>query len=167
MKAFQKLLVCFVLQLGAISLVAAKEKDVSSNIGSYFLKEQQLQQGKTFLNDGCCQTFVLAWELGVPHTSVVYSQSAILAPHAAYVLDIEKAKRYLQSKLDTPIINYELNLFLGVVTKAPVRPYMDFESRALKRSESGIRIMKKDFLSHSTFKLEKSKKGKVFYKAIS
>lgn len=166
MKVFQKLLVCFALQIMAISLVA-KEKDVSSNIGIYFLKKSQLAHSKTFVNNDSSKTFVLAWELEVPNTNIVYSQNTIITPGSSCVLDIDKAEQYLKTKLGRSVAHYELSLSLGVVTKAPIRPHMDFESRALKGAEKGFRIIKKDFLKHNVFKLEKNKKGKLLYKAIS
>ena len=161
MKVMKILFIFFCLQIVSISLIS-KEKDLSSNIGLYVLKEYQvIGSPKIFINDTCCKTFIISWELAVPNSDIIYSQHKILAPASQYKLDMSKAVDYLKSKFDKNIINYELGLSLGVVTQAPIEPRMDFKYRALSKTEKGLRIRHDDFLQNNTFRFNKNKNGKI------
>ena len=160
-------LMFFCMHLVMLSLLAKEE---TTCIGRYVLSEMQLADHKVFENDSS-KRLLLRWrvcpiENDIVGEDIAYVQHAIIPSHKSYELDLSKAADFITLKAGKIIKKYEVNLSVGIVSKAPKKPHADLSCRSLKWSESGSQMKKNEFLGNHTFRLKKAKNGQILYQAI-
>ena len=159
MKVMGKGLLCAMFNLISIGSISAES---STCIGRLLLKTSECKRSKTFIND-TDKSLVVKWQVKCSTTDVFYVQTPLVCPGYSCTLDFAKAVNFIQKKSGKKCDTYELDLFLGVVTKAPIRPRTQFDYRALHGPEKGLFLTKNEFLGYKTFRLYSTERGQILY----
>ncbi len=133
-----------------------------TNIGQYFIKKTDMQSIKTFENQSH-KTLMLRLEVADPHSDRIFVRHKTLPRGALFQIDLADALKFLGRLADKKTTKYGVDVYLGVVTKAPVAVDQDLMWRPLKGIEKGIRITQSDFLNNDLFALDCLESGSFFY----
>lgn len=152
----------FVMVMGALLLVDCVLSESSTNMGRFILSVAQCKGSKTFVNN-TKKSLVVKWKVTCPESDEIYVQSPLVLPGQSCKIDMTAALRFIQSKTDKKSDHFGLDLSLGVVTKAPIRPHTQFDYRALRGPEKGIFLTKNEFVRHSVFRLYEANNGQICY----
>ncbi len=159
-----KKLMFLTICLMAMSIQAEEKR--TTNIGQYYLKKSDMFKAKEFVND-TPNTLLLTWQVSDSNSDKMLRKSQPIKSGDSYVLDLSEAVKAFERKSDKRDKKYAVDLSLGVVTKAPIAPYDEFNWRALKVSEKGLRISQNEHLKNHTFTFYKAKNCKIKYKAVA
>ncbi len=143
----------------ATSLMVAES---STSIGRFILSVAQCKGSKTFVNN-TKKSLVVKWKVTCPESDEIYVQSPLVLPGQSCKIDMAEALRFIQSKTDKKSDHFGLDLSLGVVTKAPIRPRTQFDHRALRGPEKGVFLTKNEFVKHTAFRLYQANHGQICY----
>ena len=81
-------------------------------------------------------------------------------------MDFAEAIEALNLKRHKKSQKYMVDVYLGVVKKSPIAPYMDYEWRKLRGTEKGLRIVQQDFLKHDSIAFYQARSGKMRYEVL-
>lgn len=137
-----------------------------TSVASFALSGSSLHTPKKFTNK-TKKTLSLKWQVYDRQADNGYAQEPMMKPGESCMVDLPVAMSHLQAKSGKKKQLYEASISLGVVTKAPSKPRVGLQYRKLKGSETGMIMLKKDFLEHHEFELYKAHKGKIQYRIVS
>ena len=142
-------------------------KEEVTSIANFLLYDSELHAQKIFQND-TSRTLVLKWDIFDPKDQKRYTQEPLIEPGGNIIVDFAQALQHLggNKALFKKKRKYEVTLSLGVAIKVPHRPRMARQIRALKASEKGLRITKKDFVSKDHIVFYKDVSGGILYHAL-